>query len=91
MNQQLVKAKAYQKHQKTRGLVEDEFTRSDSEIEALNQAEEEEAVLVLEKNIETYDPESNLEGEYFFLNESPDLISSLIKAFCDDEKQIELL
>ena len=47
--------------------------------------------MVLEKSIETYDPESNLEGEYFFLNESPDLISSLIKAFCDDEKQIELL
>ena len=41
--------------------------------------------MVLEKSIETYDPESNLEGEYFFLNESPDLISSLIKAFCDDD------
>jgi len=47
--------------------------------------------MVLEKRIETYDLESNLEGEYFFLNESPDLIASLIKAFCDDEKQIELL
>jgi hypothetical protein len=41
--------------------------------------------MVLEKRIETYDPESNLEGEYFFLHVSPDMISSLIKAFCDDD------
>ena len=91
MKQQLVKAKGYQQNQIKRGLVEDELTRVDSEIEALNQAEEEDSVMVLEKRIETYDLESNLEGEYFFLNESPDLIASLIKAFCDDEKQIELL
>ena len=47
--------------------------------------------MVLEKSIETYDPESNLEGEYFFFNESPDMIASLIKAFCKDNDQIELL
>ena len=85
MKQQLVKPKAYPQNQKKRGLGGDEITRVDSEIEALNQAEEEDSVMVLEKRIETYDPESNLEGEYFFLNESPDLIASLIKAFCDDD------
>ena len=47
--------------------------------------------MVLEKSIETYDPESNLEGEYFLLRVSPDMIATLIKAYCDDEKQIELL
>ena len=47
--------------------------------------------MVLEKKIETCDSESNLEGEYFFMKESPDMIESLIKAFCDDENQIELL
>ena len=41
--------------------------------------------MVLEKEIDPYDPESNLEGEYFFLNDSPDMIASLINAFCDDE------
>ncbi len=57
----------------------------DSENQVLNQAEEENSVLVLEKMIEPYDPETNLEGNYFFLNDSPDMIASLIKAFCDDD------
>ena len=63
----------------------------DSDNKVLNQAQKEDADLVLEKKIETYDPESNLDGEYFFLNDSPDMIAALIKAFCDDDQQIELL
>ena len=73
-------------HQRNRG-----FDGGDNENETLNPAEEEDVIFVLEKQIETYDPESNLEGEYFFFNESPDMIASLIKAFCKDNDQIELL